>query len=415
MVSIKHKKSLFAQKYKSPYGRRTLLGAISTAMAGALVAFSFGTSTLAAGDAHFSLSPSGGSYKNGSTLVVAISETSTSGDNTDAIQANLSYSSSLTYKSIVLTGPFTLCGQETGGGGAVSIGCASTTAKSGTQSIAKVTFSVAGKSGTAKVSMTSGSDIDGTSGNSVWNGGLPSASFSLKSATTTTKKSSPTTSSGSSSGSSKSSGSSNTTKPSTTPKASAKSHATTHSTSSKPSATPVATPATLPAASLTITVTDSQGKPIKGAKVVLNNHYSEYTNSQGKAGFTGINGGSYTVSATASGKKSAQSKLTIGQNQVKLLALKLTDDSPNAILIVAGIVGIVIILGAGYWYVKVFRNRSSKLKAPMAIPAIEPQPAATVVKPEVAGTSATSASDTEQQPTTVDPNETKPPHLDNER
>src|SRR5665213_1162383 len=53
----------------------------------------------ATGDAYFSLSPSSGSYTVGDNLVLTVSETSTSGDNTNAVQVNLSYpSSQLQYK-----------------------------------------------------------------------------------------------------------------------------------------------------------------------------------------------------------------------------------------------------------------------------------------------------------------------------
>src|ERR1700733_8977210 len=78
----------------------------------------------ATGDAYFTLSPAGGSYTVGNNLVVTISEISTSGDNVDAAQANLSYpASQLQYKGTSLSGPFTLCGQNSGGSGSVNIGC----------------------------------------------------------------------------------------------------------------------------------------------------------------------------------------------------------------------------------------------------------------------------------------------------
>lgn len=170
-----------------------------------VVPFSFGGSYVqAAGDASFNLSPSSGSYTVGDTLVLSISETSASSDNTNAVQVNMSYPTSLLqYQSTALTGPFNLCGQNTGGGGAVNIGCAASSAQSGTQSIAQVTFSVV-NNGTANVNMTSGSNIVNASGN-VWNGVLPTASYTLNPVQT----SSPPPSGGSGSGGGSTSGSGN--------------------------------------------------------------------------------------------------------------------------------------------------------------------------------------------------------------
>src|ERR1700689_844401 len=68
----------------------------------------------ATGDAYFSLSPASGSYTVGNTIVLSVSETSTSGDNTNAAQVNLSYPTALLqYQSITLNGPFALCGHQT--------------------------------------------------------------------------------------------------------------------------------------------------------------------------------------------------------------------------------------------------------------------------------------------------------------
>ena len=143
-----------------------------------------GGSVHAAGDAYFTLSPDSTTHTVGDSVVLSISETSGSSDNTNAVQANLSYPTSLLqFVSINLSGPFSLCGQKSGGGGAVNIGCASTTATSGNQAVAQITFTAI-SNGSASVSMTSGSDIDNTSGSSVWNGVLPSTTYTLNPVTT---------------------------------------------------------------------------------------------------------------------------------------------------------------------------------------------------------------------------------------
>ena len=151
--------------------------------------------TLAAGDASFTLSPTSGSYHVNDTFTVAISETSTSGDNVNAVEADLTYNASqLQYQSTTLTGPFNICAKNSGGGGSVSIACAASSTQTGTQSVATITFKVLA-SGTATVSMSNTSDIDNTGGTSVFDGTFPTGSYSLAAAT-------------SSSGSSNSSGSS---------------------------------------------------------------------------------------------------------------------------------------------------------------------------------------------------------------
>jgi len=133
----------------------------------------------ASGDASFTLAPSSGSHNVGTTLTITVSETSSGGDNVNAVEANLSYpTADLTYQSTTLSGPFSLCGDNTGGSGTVTVACASSTTETGTQSVAQISFTVIG-AGTAAVDMIAGSDIDNTSGTSVWNGSLPTTSFTL--------------------------------------------------------------------------------------------------------------------------------------------------------------------------------------------------------------------------------------------
>jgi len=135
--------------------------------------------THASNDAYFSLTPTSGNFNVGNTFVATLTETATSGDNMIAFQANLSYNSSLLqYVSTALTGPFTLSPQNSGGSGLVNLACAATTTQTGTQSIATFTFNII-SNGSTSVSMTTGSDIDNLSGNSVWNSSLPSSTINL--------------------------------------------------------------------------------------------------------------------------------------------------------------------------------------------------------------------------------------------
>lgn len=316
----------------------------------------------ASGDASFGLSPSSGSYQTGATVTVSISETSSAGDDVDAVQANLSYSGNLQYDSMSLTGPFTLCGQQSGGGGSVAIGCASTSTESGTQSVATVTFTVE-SAGTGTVDMVSGSDIDNTSGSSVWDGSLPSAQYTLSTPSTGGGGSGSTGSgsSGSSGGTTSKSGSSSgstskstaSTPKSTTPTTSNASNttgskATTTPTGTTSTSTPTPTTSTASTTgTVTITVADSGGTPVDNAKVVIGSH-TAYTNSQGKANFSGITAGSYTVQVTAAGKKPTDQKVTVLSSQANLVSMKLSSNTSLVMTIAYALLAVLVIAAAAF-------------------------------------------------------------------
>ena len=320
----------------------------------------------AAGDSYFGLSPTSGSYTVGNSLVVSLSETSTSGDNTNAVQANLSYPTSLLqFSSISLDGPFTLCGQQTGGSGAVNIACASTTAESGTSQVAQITFSVLA-AGTASVAMTSGSDIDNTSGNSVFNGNLPSASYTLSKPAVVTTPAPVTT-------------------PTKTPVSNPTTTKPTTTTTPVKTPTPTVAPSTvtpLPAttvapslASLSVTVVTSKGKAIKDVKVILDKTHSALTNTNGIANFSGITSGSYTVTATKAGQKTIVSKLVLTPGENKILRLVEASTSSNIKLLIFIIIGLIIIAGliVGGSYLKKFMDKT-KTATPAEVTTHSPTP-----------------------------------------
>src|SRR5579884_1420882 len=72
----------------------------------------------ASGTATMSVSPSSGSLAQGANLDVDIHENSGS-DTVNAVQANLTYSSNLTFTSISDSAAFGIDAQSTGGGGSV--------------------------------------------------------------------------------------------------------------------------------------------------------------------------------------------------------------------------------------------------------------------------------------------------------
>jgi hypothetical protein len=318
----------------------------------------------AAGDASFSVSPNSGSYNVGDTVVVNIAETSSAGDDTNAVQVNFSYDTSmLTYESMSLTGPFSSCGQQTGGSGSVSIGCSATSSQSGTQTIAQVSFTAVA-SGTAVVSMVPGSDIDSTSGTSVWDNVLPTATYTISPVTTTPAQ---TALSNTSSGSPAATNSTTATPTAaltttTTPAASAPATITPAATGTMTetsTGTPIIT--TQPASGmLTFQVNNTQGQPISNAKVVVNGQYSSYTNAQGKVSIGNVSTGSDTVVVTAGGKSSLKEKIQLNTNQIKQVSVVLRPSSPLLAFVGFGTAAVVVLSGAGYAVFKFLQNRATR-------------------------------------------------------
>lgn len=345
-------------------------------------------SASATGDAYFTLAPTSGTYAVGHTITLAISETSTSGDNTNTVGVNLSFPSSLTWESTNLTGPFTLCAQNSHGSGTVNIACAATSAQSGTQDVATISFDVATGGSNATVAMTSGSNIDNTSGQSVWNGSLPSATYTLQGSggsSTPTPTPTPTpahtatptpSSSGGSVSSSKPSSSlkaSTTPSPSSSPgkSASPKPTASTAPTPS-PSATPV-TAMTSPGTpgSISVTVSDASGR-VEGAEVTVSGQTVK-TNADGVANFAGIKPNTYQVTVTAPGHNPYTAMVTLGAGQNQLVAYKLTKASGLGTIIIVVLIALIILgaAGGGFWYITAY--------LPAHLPTIGPATSAPIV------------------------------------
>lgn len=314
------------------FGRRLLAvcfiaGLILLAMPASLVR--------AAGDASFSLSPSSGSYTVGSTLTVSLSETSSSGDNTNAVQANLTYPQNLTYEGMTLTGPFTVCGQQSGGGGSVNIGCAASSAQAGTQPIARITFQVT-SSGSAAVNMAAGSDIVSIGGTSVWNTALPSAAFTLNNVVTTT------------------------------PAPVVRTHSAPVPAAPVPvTAAPIPAPVVAlpkPKASLKVTVTDTHHQPLFHVKVSLDDHYSAYTDERGQAGFSDLSGGIHTLLVTDHGNKTVQERLMLTADLTKRVAVQLSSAGlPAAVLRLLAAIVVVLAACGVYCYITFFRKSPAEL------------------------------------------------------
>ncbi|HEY2004362.1 MAG TPA: carboxypeptidase-like regulatory domain-containing protein [Candidatus Saccharimonadia bacterium] len=312
----------------------------------------------ASGDATFGLSPSSGSFGSGATINLAISETSSAGDNTNAVQVNLSFPASLQWQSSTLTGPFTLCAQNAHTATTVSLACASGTAQSGTQAIATISFVVVG-TGSATVAMTSGSDIDNTSGSSVFSGTLPSANYTLPAPATPSPTPTSTATPKPSGAGIKTPTPSPMPSSTATPKAS-----TTPAPASGTKPSPTISPSSAPGAaasngSLSVTVTDSVGKRLAGAKAQLDGRNAVTANSSGVVNFAGVTPGDHTVIVTASGQQRYEATVTIASGENKLVTYKLTKALPISWPVIAiALLAVVAVIGALAWNRNLWRRSS---------------------------------------------------------
>jgi hypothetical protein len=355
------------------------LRVVLTVFACLFPSFALAPAVFAAGDASYSFSNSGGTTV-GNAFTIVVSETSSAGDNVNAVQANVTYpTAQLQYQSMSLGAFNQICPQNSPSAGQIDVACANSSTLSGTQTVMTINFTVLA-AGSAQVKMSSGSDIDSTSGASVWNGTLSSASYTFNTAPvsggggTTGGTSGGTSSSGgstSSSGSgSKSGGSSGgSTKSSGTPATGSSGTTSTPSTTTTPvTTTPTPTTSgTTVSPELSVTITDTSGNPVDGAKVVIDSKYTAYTNAQGKASFTGIAAGSHSVSVSASGKKAATSTFSLASNESKTVALKMTASKSPVMAVMYVLVGLIILGGAGFGYIKFAGNKNGGVpQAPLA-------------------------------------------------
>lgn len=132
----------------------------------------FPSLAVAAGNAGFSLSPSGGSHVQNASFTVKIYENSGS-EPVNTIEADLTYPQArLQFVSVSTAGsPFTSCLQSSGGGGSISIVCALLGGSiTGSQFVGNVTFKTLVGSGTATVALAQSSMVVSSASNTdIWN------------------------------------------------------------------------------------------------------------------------------------------------------------------------------------------------------------------------------------------------------
>jgi hypothetical protein len=90
---------------------------------------------------------------------------------------------------------------------------------------------------------------------------------------------------------------------------------------------------------------------VDNAKVTLNSTYTEYTNTQGDAGFSSIPSGNYSVVVTANGAKKTES-ITVPSGQTKLVSVTVSGGTSVLLIAVAGVVAAGAIGGGAYWFLK---------------------------------------------------------------
>jgi hypothetical protein len=329
----------------------------------------------ATGDASFSLSSVSGSYTVGSTFTVTVLETSSSSDNVEGVQANLTYNAAnLQFNSVAESGsPFTICGQSTGGSGSVAVGCASTSTVSGVQTVAQISFTAL-QSGTGTVSFASGSDIQNSASTSVWNGSLPSANYSLTTPTPPVVTPTPTSTSSSTTSAAKTTtsaakstvaaGTTTKTGATTTTATAAPTMPITPTTPAKPVSTSTVTTAdSPPLGTLTLVVTNSQGKPIANAKVIIGTLAPHYTNASGTVTFSSVKTGSNTVTVSYPGKATSKKAVLVTAGNIKLLSVKLAPASHMGEIITIVIILLVI---AGVCWFLLHRAKKNQLPSSTA-------------------------------------------------
>jgi len=375
---------------------------------------------LAAGDAYFSLSSSSNSYVVGNSFTLNVTETSSSTDNVQGVQADLSYNTTyLRFNSLTTTGsPFNLCAQQTGGNGSVEVSCASSPnpVGGGTYPVAQISFTAL-TAGSTSVGITSSSDIQNNNESSVWNGQLTTTNFSFSNPLPApTPTPTPT----------------NTTK-STAPK---QTNTNPIVTSTTKTTTPTTTPVVVtspnsstiaespPLGTLSIVITSSSGKPIYNAKVIIDHSQTRYTNKNGLVVFKDIHTGKNTLAITATGNKSSTYSIVVTAGNNKPLTFRLTKSfSPLPIIVLAAIVVVLLLIAIIYWRIRIRHQQNviplTQPSSNSTIPVFNnlSNNLGTIIKPTLATQNSTSDNSTSPMPNqsfaTPQPQTTQPMPINN--
>lgn len=363
-----------------------------------------------AGAGSYSLTPSSGSKTLSTNFTVAITENS-GAEAVNTVDVRLTYDAAkLNFVSVDNTGGvFDQCFEKSGSNGTVVLTCSKLGGSfTGAQKVGEVVFSPKVGSGSTTIAFANTSHLYKADGipTDIWNQQTTVATYTLTgdatptpTPTTTTP---PTTSGGSSTSGGTSSGGTKKTTPSTTSAGSGAVAQNTNPTTSSEPTTQEASEQNSSGGTVSITVSDSKGKPVAGAKVTLNKQ-TAVTDASGVASFVGVAAGKYTLKA--SGVLGAATKqITIvgssASDSVETQKFELVLKKQPSILIYIG-VGVIAVLAGLLLYLgkRWQRNRPAKQSASLSgmvvngkdlgAPADEP-----IIAP----------------PTPVSPAETKPEH-----
>lgn len=317
----------------------------------------------ASGTDYFSISPTTANYQVGNTINIAISVTAN--DTINAINAQLSYSSSyLRYNSDTLTGPFTLCGNNSGGNGSINIGCAvSGNGVTGYQAIANINFTVLAQ-GTAEVKFVSGSAIVDVNQNNTFNGIYPVSTISLSNPPAApvptnpggSGSAPPVTSSGNSGSTTRLAPPPTTTSPTKL--------ITAPSNPTSPGVVTVPNNKSKLINSLTITLLSPQNVPLSGIPVVITGSIkAQFTNSKGQVLFKSINPGIQTIHYKYNGKIYTIEHFFTDSSSSQAYSIKVHNTAFNinqAAYIIVTIGILLALIGAIiYWYFRHFKQLGS--------------------------------------------------------
>ena len=317
----------------------------------------------ASGTDYFSISPATANYQVGNTINIAISVTAN--DTINAINAQLSYSSSdLRYNSDTLTGPFTLCGNNSGSNGSINIGCAvSGNGVTGYEAIANLNFTVLAQS-TAEVKFVSGSAIVDVNQNNTFNGIYPLSTLSLSNPPAAPPQ--PISTGGSGNVAPPvSSGNSSTTRY-TPPPTSASPTKLISAPSNPTSPGSLTTPNDKSNLinSLTITLLSSQNVPLSGIPVIITGSIkAQFTNSKGQVLFKSISPGMQTIHYKYNGNIYTIKHLFANNSSSQVYSIKVHNTAFNinqAVYIIVTVGILLALIGAIiYWYFRHFKLLTS--------------------------------------------------------
>ncbi|MCW2930329.1 MAG: right handed beta helix region family protein [Actinomycetia bacterium] len=127
---------------------------------------------------------------------------------------------------------------------------------------------------------------------------------------------------------------------------------------SSASTVPAAEPTGQDVASVTVTVRNGKGDPVERARITVDGRYSAYTDSQGRARFRGLGGGTHHVTASGPGSGTGQKTFTLVGHTSKDVPLTVASGPSRTFVVFLAVlisVALVLLGTAGFAYVRMRR------------------------------------------------------------